>query len=71
MSDLGGGIAVARRDRSRRAPARRRRRSLLEMAAQVIGELLITAGVILLLFVAWQLWWTNVQSNAKQDQAVE
>lgn len=37
----------------------------------VIGELLITAGVILLLFVAWQLWWTNVESNAKQEQAVE
>lgn len=31
----------------------------------------MTAGVILLLFVAWQLWWTNVESNAKQDQAVE
>lgn len=71
MSNLGGGIAVTRRDRSRPLPARRRRRSFLQIAAQVIGELLITAGLILLLFVAWQLWWTNVESNAKQDQAVE
>jgi sortase A len=71
LSNLGGGIAVARRDRSRRLPATRRRRSFIQIAAQVIGELLITAGLILLLFVAWQLWWTNVESNAKQDQAVE
>ena len=71
MSNLGGGIAVTRRDRSRRLPVTRRRRSFIQIAAQVIGELLITAGVILLLFVAWQLWWTNVESNAKQDQAVE
>lgn len=71
LSNLGGGIAVTRRDRSQRPSARRRRRSFLQIAAQVFGELLITAGVILLLFVAWQLWWTNVESNAKQDQAVE
>lgn len=71
LSNLGGGIAVARRGRSRRAPARGRRRGFAQVLAQVVGELLITAGVILLLFVAWQLWWTNVESNAKQDQAVE
>lgn len=72
LSNLGGGIAVARRDRSGRVPAsHQRRRGFLQIAVQVIGELLITAGVILLLFVAWQLWWTNVESNAKQDQAVQ
>lgn len=26
----------------------------------VIGELLVTGGLLLLLFVAWQLWWTDV-----------
>jgi sortase A len=72
LSNLGGGIAVTRRDNSQRAPKRRRRRrSPLQAAAQVLGELLITAGLILLLFVAWQLWWTNVESNVKQNQAVE
>ncbi|MFP5333857.1 MAG: class E sortase [Actinomycetes bacterium] len=28
-----------------------------------LGELLITAGLLLLLFVAWQLWWTDVQAG--------
>ena len=26
------------------------------------GELLVTLGVLLLLFAAWQLWWTDVVS---------
>jgi sortase A len=30
------------------------------------GELLITVGALLLLFVAWQLWWTDVQANREQ-----
>ncbi|MBT2248298.1 class E sortase [Arthrobacter sp. BHU FT2] len=44
---------------------------LLRGAVQVAGELLITAGVILLLFVAWQLWWTNVESDAKQSEVIK
>ncbi|TQJ58991.1 sortase A [Arthrobacter sp. SLBN-83] len=47
------------------------RRALLRGTVQVLGELLITAGVILLLFVAWQLWWTNVESDAKQSQVIK
>ncbi|MGY2745268.1 class E sortase [Arthrobacter sp. UYCu723] len=47
----------------------RRRRSL--MAVQVAGELLITLGVIAVLFVAWQLWWTNVEAGAAQGAAVK
>ncbi|WP_346927988.1 class E sortase [uncultured Arthrobacter sp.] len=47
----------------------RRRRSLL--AVQIIGELLITLGVIAVLFVAWQLWWTNVEADAAQGAAVK
>ena len=47
----------------------RRGRSLL--AVQVVGELLITLGVIAVLFVAWQLWWTNVAANAAQGAAVK
>lgn len=30
------------------------------------GELLITAGLLLLLFVGWQLWWTDVEANRAQ-----
>ena len=47
----------------------RPRRSL--MAVQVAGELLITLGVIAGLFVAWQLWWTNVEADAAQGAAVK
>ena len=47
------------------------RRALLRGTIQVLGELLITAGVILLLFVAWQLWWTNVESDARQSQVIK
>ena len=35
-----------------------------------LGELLITAGVLVLLFVAWQLWWTDVVADRQQDQIV-
>lgn len=39
----------------------------------VIGELLITAGIVLGLFVAYSLWWTNVLANqeaARDSDAV-
>ena len=55
---------------SAQEPGRARpRRSL--MAVQVLGELLITLGVIAVLFVAWQLWWTNVEADAAQGAAVK
>ena len=44
---------------------------ILRRAVQIIGELLITAGIVLLLFVAWQLWWTNVASDARQSEVVK
>lgn len=37
---------------------------------QIIGELLITAGVVLLLFVVWELWWTNIDADMAQKKAV-
>jgi Sortase domain len=46
--------------RSGRRPALRRR------GAQIAAELLMTADVVLLLFVAWQLWGTNVDADARQ-----
>ncbi len=44
---------------------------ILRGTVQVLGELLITAGTILLLFVAWQLWWTNVESDARQSEVIK
>ena len=35
-------------------------------AVQGLGELCITLGLLLLLFVAWQLWWTDVESDRTQ-----
>jgi len=40
-------------------------------AVGVLGELLITAGVLLLAFLAWQLWWTDVEANRAQAAVVE
>lgn len=44
---------------------------VLQSVTQVVGELLITAGIIILLFIAWQLWWTNVESDARQSEVIK
>jgi sortase A len=36
-----------------------------------LGDILVTAGLVLLLFVAWQLWWTDVEANRAQDGTVQ
>ncbi|KQV22222.1 MULTISPECIES: class E sortase [unclassified Kitasatospora] len=46
-----------------RRPKERRR----VVAARVVGELFITLGLVMLLFVSYQLWWTNVQADAAAD----
>jgi sortase A len=35
----------------------------------VIGELLITAGVLVLLFLGWQIWWNNLVTAGQQTSA--
>jgi sortase A len=35
-----------------------------------VGDLFITLGALLLLFVAWQLWWTDVTANRVQEGTV-
>lgn len=56
--------------RKRRAAAQRPKQGFFRTLVQVIGELLITAGVILLLFVVWELWWTNIDADIAQQKAV-
>ncbi|BCL21681.1 class E sortase [Streptomyces tuirus] len=46
-----------------RPPAARRRPGPIAMAVSFFGELLITAGLVLGLFVAYSLWWTNVVAD--------
>ncbi|WP_422115643.1 class E sortase [Brachybacterium sp. UNK5269] len=57
-----------------RTPPRRRgasRRAGLGGVAGVLGELLLTAGVLLLLFLVWQLWWTDVIADREQTGIVQ
>ena len=59
------------RDRSRNR-ARRRARGRVTVVG-VCGELFITAGILVLLFLGWQLWWNDAilakgQSSAAADQ---
>ena len=42
----------------------------LRAGAGALGELLITAGVLVLLFLVWQLWWTDVAAADDQRAAV-
>ncbi|MET9715125.1 class E sortase [Streptomyces rochei] len=52
-----------------RRRARARRPSAAVIASRVMGELFITTGVLMLLFVTYQLWWTNVRAQAQADKA--
>lgn len=36
----------------------------------VIGEIFITIGLFLLLFIVWQVWWTDIGANQLQHEAV-
>ena len=54
-------------ERSRRDLRRRPRR--LPSAISVLGELMITAGVVALLYVGWQLWFGDMIYGAQANQA--
>ncbi|MFI8850588.1 class E sortase [Streptomyces sp. NPDC053499] len=77
---LGGAVdAPAGRPRIERPPgpsrleARRAARALRPgpgiIASRAIGEVFITCGVLMLLFVAYQLWWTNVLADQQAGGA--
>ena len=38
----------------------------LRWAVRTLGEVLITVGLLLFLFITWQLWWTDVTANREQ-----
>ncbi|NKY12925.1 class E sortase, partial [Streptomyces somaliensis] len=52
-----------------RRAARAAKDSLGVVVSRVMGEIFITFGAIMLLFVAYQLWWTNVQAGLEVDRA--
>lgn len=59
------------KSRERTAPHEHRRGGVGSAIVGVVGELLITAGVVIGLFVVWQLWWTSVEANHEAAQLVE
>ncbi|MDT7842692.1 class E sortase [Streptomyces justiciae] len=54
---------LSRVEARRRAKARKPSPGVL--ASRAIGEVFITTGVLMLLFVTYQLWWTNVRAHAQ------
>ncbi|MGW2249479.1 class E sortase [Kitasatospora sp. NPDC001660] len=50
-------------------PRVRPKESPVVVVARLAGELCITLGVVMLLFVSYQLWWTNVQADAAANGA--
>ncbi|MDT3398267.1 class E sortase, partial [Streptomyces sp. B1866] len=61
-----GAAGAAARPRTRveaRRAARARKDSPATVASRLVGEVFITIGVLLLLFVTYQLWWTNIRAE--------
>ena len=46
-------------------PPQRRRVSVVRL----VGELLLTAGAVILLFLGWQLWWNDAIAAGQQSIA--
>ncbi|GAP47917.1 class E sortase [Streptomyces azureus] len=51
-----------------RRQARARKPGPAVVASRAVGEVFITTGVLMLLFVTYQLWWTNVRAHAQAGQ---
>ncbi|GAA3488444.1 class E sortase [Streptomyces cremeus] len=70
-----GGRAERRRSAKGRAPtgtsagASAGKESTGVVVSRFVGELFITFGVVMLLFVTYQLWWTNVRAGMQADGA--
>ncbi|MFI9611150.1 class E sortase [Streptomyces sp. NPDC052023] len=61
--DAHGGRPLSRVEARRLARARKPGPAVV--ASRLIGEVFITTGVLMLLFVTYQLWWTNVRAHAQ------
>src|SRR5690625_412169 len=75
LDEVFGDQEQRRRDRRPDTrPGRRRRpprRGVGSRIAGVIGEILITLGVLLGLFVVWQVWWTDVVANRSAEASIQ
>jgi sortase A len=61
-------LAPLSRVEARRA-AKAAKESPAVIASRIVGELFITTGVLMLLFVTYQLWWTNVRAHQEANGA--
>ena len=58
-------------NRSATAQGRRLQRRQTSAGSRVVGffgELMITLGILLMLYVVWELWWTNIDSAQAQKE---
>ena len=62
---------AGQRGRRSAASAPPARRGAFSVIVGGFGEILLTVGVLLLLFVVWQLWWTNLEAKADQEHALQ
>ena len=58
-----GGWAAAVRSQSPKPQQPKVKESVGIIVVRLMGELFITLGVVMFLFVAYQLWWTNVAAD--------
>lgn len=55
-------VQTVNRPQMRRRHARLHRRTWFDYLVGGIGELLITSGLVIALFLVWQLWWTSIDA---------
>jgi sortase A len=54
-----------------RRAARAQKPGAAVVVSRVVGELFITTGVVMLLFVTYQLWWSNVRAHQEAGSAAQ
>lgn len=54
-----------------RVEKRRRSRTAFDLVLSGFGELLITVGLVVALFLVWQLWWTGIDATEKAQVHTE
>ncbi|MER6915214.1 class E sortase [Streptomyces sp. NPDC000594] len=53
---------------ARRRAARSTKAGPVVVLSRAVGEVFITLGVVMLLFVGYQLWWTNIRAGHQADR---
>ncbi|MEU6094298.1 class E sortase [Streptomyces sp. NPDC047079] len=54
-----------------RRAARAQKPGAAVLVSRLVGELFITTGVVMLLFVTYQLWWSNVRAHQEAGSAAQ